>query len=310
MQIDPRHLVQFATIIEEGSFSAAADKLATTQPALSNMVKNLEIRTGLKLLSQRRRPVIPTQIGYELALKGQGIRSLIEEVDRETEDSLKGDTGMIRVSAPSFFCEHVLAELIISFRRERPKTRFDIQTGYNLELHQMVEKREVDMAFGPVQLEQVEYKTQSKAMVSFRHVIVCRSGNPILSKRRVTVDDLQAADWLSHSTESTLFQVMQAEMSRLGITSLGNALKSNSASALMQLLQNTDCLSVLPVFSVLPSLKEGKLAVINFRHELPAVPFGLITQKHFSPTPLEAGFIDHVETGLNEINRQLAEFGA
>ena len=90
MQLDPRHLVQFATIIEEKSFSTAAKRLGTTQPALSNMVKTLEVRIGLKLLSQRRRPVIPTQIGNELAIKGLGIRSLMEEVDRETDDFRKG----------------------------------------------------------------------------------------------------------------------------------------------------------------------------------------------------------------------------
>lgn len=308
MQIDPRHLVQFATIIEEGNFSSAAARLGTTQPALSTMVKTLESRTGLKLLSQRRRPVLPTQIGKELAAKGQGIRSLIEEADRETEESRKGKTGTIRLGAPSFFCEHVLADLIITFRSDRPRTSFDIQTGYNLELQEMVERREVDMAFGPVVPDLAGPRTQSRGMVSFRHVIVCRNGHPILKKKKVTVSDLHEYDWLSHSRESTLFQVMQAEMSRLGINSLSNALKSSSASALMQILQNTDCLSVLPVFSVLPSLRTGQLAIIDFQHRLPEVAFGLITQKHFSPTPLEAQFIEHVEHGLEVIDRLAAEF--
>lgn len=310
MQIDPRHLVQLATIIEEGSFTTAAEKLGTTQPALSFMLRNLEKRVGQPLLSQRRRPVTPTQLGQLLAIKGQGIRSLLEEADRETRKSRAGETGIIRVGAPSFFCEYVLAEMVSVFRRNWPNASFDIHTGYNIELHRMVAQRGVDLAFGPVVLEQSTALTRTEFIVNFSHAIVCRSGHPLLSKKRLTISDLEAADWLSHSSESELFQVMQVELSRLGISSMGNALKSSSASALMQLLQRTDCLSILPVFSALPSLREGKLALLDFRHELPEIPFGLITQNHFSPTPLEARFICHVTEGLYQINQEVAAFGA
>lgn len=308
MQIDPRHLVQFATIIEEGNFTTAAERLGTSQPALSSMVKTLELRTGLKLLLQRSRPVLPTDIGKELAAKGQGIRSLLAEADLVTQETRKGERGTIRIGAPSFFCEHVLADLLVAFRNERPKTRFEIQTGYNRELYEMVEDRKVDIAFGPSLPDMVGPRTQTQALVNFRHVIVCRAGHPILEKSKVMVTDLEEADWLSHSRESTLFQVAQAEMSRLGITSLGNALQSSSASALMHLLQNTDCLAVLPVFSVLPGLMRNELAMVTFEHRLPEVTFGLITQKHYSPTPLESSFINHMAYGLDIIQRRVDKF--
>jgi DNA-binding transcriptional LysR family regulator len=308
MQIDPRHLVQFAIIIEEGNFTTAAERLGTTQPALSSMVKTLELRTGLKLLLQRRRPVLPTDIGKELAAKGQGIRSLLADADLATEEIREGERGTIRIGAPSFFCEYVLADLLVAFRSERPKTRFEIQTGYNRELYQMVEGRKVDIAFGPIVPDLVGPQTQTRAMVNFRHEIVCRVGHPILEKSKVMVADLEEAEWLSHSRESALFQVAQAEMSRLGIRSLGNALQSSSSSALMHLLQNTDCLAVLPVFSVLPGLRRNELAVIIFEHRLPEVTFGLITQKHYSPTPLESSFINHMAYGLDTIQRRVKKF--
>ena len=308
MQLDPRHLVQFATIIEEKSFSTAAKRLGTTQPALSNMVKALEVRIGLKLLSQRRRPVIPTQIGNELAIKGLGIRSLMEEVDRETDDFRKGQKGTLRVAAPSFFCESVLADLIASFREEHPQTGFDIYTAYGPELYQMVERRKVDMGFGPVDLDTGHSNTQSLYIVSFRHAIICRAQNPLLTKGRLVAADLEAANWLSHSSESVLFQLMRSEMFRHGVTSLDNALKSNSSSALMQLLKNTDCLSVLPLFAVLGSISKGDMAIVDFPNALPDVPFGLITQPHFSPTPLENNFISHVEKNLKVISQKEQAF--
>lgn len=172
MRYDPRHLVQFATIIEEGSFSLAAERLGTTQPALSNMVKVLEARAGLDLLARRRRPVTPTPLGAELARMGQGVRSLIHEAERTTDDVRRGQVGVIRVAAPSFFCEFVLSEMVTDFWESHPKASFDIQTGYQPELYELVAGNEVDMAFGPIQSDHPNRQLEMQLMLTLEHGVI------------------------------------------------------------------------------------------------------------------------------------------
>ncbi len=69
MQIDPRHLVQLAVIVDKASFTEAAHELNVTQPALSKMIGLLEKRLGAPLLSQRR-PALATPLGKRWHSRG------------------------------------------------------------------------------------------------------------------------------------------------------------------------------------------------------------------------------------------------
>ena len=74
MIIDPRYLMQIAAIVECGSFSAAAERLGTSQPALSRTISIIERRTGLALFDRNSRPPTPTDAGRALADQGRAIR--------------------------------------------------------------------------------------------------------------------------------------------------------------------------------------------------------------------------------------------
>ncbi|MBL6772033.1 MAG: LysR family transcriptional regulator [Alphaproteobacteria bacterium] len=301
MKYDPRHLVQFAAIIEEGSFSLAAERLGTTQPALSSMVKTLETRAGLDLLARRRRPVTPTPLGAELARMGQGVRSLIHEAERTTDDVRRGQVGVIRVAAPSFFCEFVLSEMVTDFWESHPKASFDIQTGYQPELYELVAGNEVDMAFGPIQSDHPNRQLEMQLLLTLEHGVLCRAGHPLLAQEEVSVSDLQEASWITHATRSTLFQTMQAALASMGISGISNALRCSSASTLIELLKTTDCLTILPPVVVLPLIRSGALVRLNFPGTLPGIPFGLITHRHAKLTPLENAFLAHADAGLKKM---------
>nr|WP_203950382.1 LysR family transcriptional regulator [Microbispora rosea] len=62
--MDPHLLRTFVTVVAEGSFSAAADRLGYTQPAVSQQIAALEADLGVPLLT--RRPVRPTRAGERL----------------------------------------------------------------------------------------------------------------------------------------------------------------------------------------------------------------------------------------------------
>ncbi|MEV4460872.1 LysR family transcriptional regulator, partial [Microbispora sp. NPDC049633] len=62
--MDPHLLRTFVTVVAEGSFSAAADRLGYTQPAVSQQIAALEADLGVPLLG--RRPVRPTRAGERL----------------------------------------------------------------------------------------------------------------------------------------------------------------------------------------------------------------------------------------------------
>lgn len=64
-----RDLHAFATVADEGSFTRAAARLGVSQSALSQTIRGLEERLGMRLLSRTTRSVAPTEAGERLLAK-------------------------------------------------------------------------------------------------------------------------------------------------------------------------------------------------------------------------------------------------
>jgi DNA-binding transcriptional LysR family regulator len=62
---DLADLSVFLTVAEQRSFTRAATVLGTSQSAVSQTVRRLEARTGLKLLQRNTRNVAPTEVGEQ-----------------------------------------------------------------------------------------------------------------------------------------------------------------------------------------------------------------------------------------------------
>src|SRR5258708_28155741 len=83
-----RHLDTVLAIAEEGSFTAAADALATVQSNVSEQVRQLEEELGVQLLTRTRRGAIPTECGERGLDRARRIR-------RELE-ALRADISMLQ----------------------------------------------------------------------------------------------------------------------------------------------------------------------------------------------------------------------
>ena len=73
-------LLAFLAVAGERSFTRAAARLGVSQPTLSQTVRNLEERLGVRLLTRTTRSVAPTQAGERLF---RTVAPRFEEMDRE-----------------------------------------------------------------------------------------------------------------------------------------------------------------------------------------------------------------------------------
>src|SRR5215218_8020891 len=92
--MDTRQLASFCTVVEQQSFSLAAERLGVTQPAISLQVRSLEKRLGRQLLDRSGRRVEPTEAGLRLYRSAQRLlaleEQLLEDVARDEEGAVEG----------------------------------------------------------------------------------------------------------------------------------------------------------------------------------------------------------------------------
>jgi DNA-binding transcriptional LysR family regulator len=125
-------LAAFLAVARERSFTRAAAKLGMSQSSLSHIIRDLETRLGIRLLTRTTRSVAPTDAGERL-LNTVGPR--LEEVEAEL-NTLRalGDkpSGTIRITATDVATGTILWPKLEPFLRRYPDIRIEIVTDYGL----------------------------------------------------------------------------------------------------------------------------------------------------------------------------------
>jgi DNA-binding transcriptional LysR family regulator len=98
----------FLMVAEEGSFTRAAAKLATSQSALSHTIRRLETRLGVRLLTRTTRSLAPTEAGERLL---QTLKPALDSISSQLTslgDLREKPAGNIRITTPEHAAGTVL----------------------------------------------------------------------------------------------------------------------------------------------------------------------------------------------------------
>ncbi|WP_428487779.1 LysR family transcriptional regulator [Rhodopila sp.] len=129
---DLNDIVAFLAVARERSFTRAAAQLGVSQSALSQTIRGLEARLGLRLLTRTTRSVSPTEAGERL-LQAAGPR--LEEIDVElTALSALRDkpSGTIRITAHDHAVRAVLWPALERLLPDNPNIKVEVVIDYGL----------------------------------------------------------------------------------------------------------------------------------------------------------------------------------
>ena len=119
-------LVAFLAVARERNFTRAAAKLGVSQSALSQTIRGLEARLGLRLLARTTRSVAPTEAGERLL---QSVGPRLDEIDAELA-ALSGlrdkPAGTIRINADEHSATEVLWPALARFLPDYPDIKVEI----------------------------------------------------------------------------------------------------------------------------------------------------------------------------------------
>jgi DNA-binding transcriptional LysR family regulator len=125
--LDLNDIVVFASVVEAGSFTAAARLLAMPKTTVSRRIAALEREVGVRLLQRTTRSLNLTDAGrlyYEQS--SQGLRT-IEEANLRLAEARAEPSGTIRISAPVGFGGHFLIRAVVDFLAIYPKTNVELR---------------------------------------------------------------------------------------------------------------------------------------------------------------------------------------
>ncbi|MER9425758.1 LysR family transcriptional regulator [Mesorhizobium sp. M0317] len=125
-------LAAFAAVARERSFTRAAAKLGVSPSALSQTIRNLEERLGLRLLTRTTRSVAPTDAGERLL---RTVAPRFEEIETELaslNDLRSTPAGTVRITAGEHPAISVLQPALKQFLPDYPDIQVEIIVDYGL----------------------------------------------------------------------------------------------------------------------------------------------------------------------------------
>lgn len=125
-------LQAFAAVIQQGSFVRAAAHLGMSASALSQTIRTLEERLGVRLVNRTTRSVSATEIGARLLSDLMPALASLDTALARLKESSDGPCGLLRINTTRVAAIHYLAPLIGPFLKAYPAVQLDVVTDERL----------------------------------------------------------------------------------------------------------------------------------------------------------------------------------
>ncbi|WP_339089685.1 LysR family transcriptional regulator [Variovorax paradoxus] len=139
-------LRSFGLVIETGSFSAAAERLGVSQPAVSLQIRQLERRLAVRLIERVGKRARATPAGMELLRHVPHIDTAVENAIDALADHASGVAGRVRLGTGATACLHFLPGVLRTLREQFPGLGVIVSTGNTEDQARKVEENSLDLA--------------------------------------------------------------------------------------------------------------------------------------------------------------------
>ena len=116
----------FVTVIETGSFAAAAARLRLSSGQASKMIARLEADLGVQLLKRTTRALAPTEVGQAYYLRVKELLAGYEALEAEIHNDAGAPQGLLRITAPMTFGTMQLVPVLNDFARRFEGVALDV----------------------------------------------------------------------------------------------------------------------------------------------------------------------------------------
>ncbi len=124
-----RHIRYFLTVVEEGSFTKASEKLCIAQPPLSRQIRDLEDELGAQLFTRKARGLALTESGERFLQYARRIKQLSDQSIEDISNMRDGLTGRLYLATVEGHAPELMADWIYHFKEKYPLVEYEVWNG-------------------------------------------------------------------------------------------------------------------------------------------------------------------------------------
>ena len=301
-----RDLQVFFAVVHCGSMAKAAAELGVTQPAVSEVIAELEHAFGVRLFDRSPHGVVPTIYGRALLKRGlaavdeltQGIRDIAF-----LADPTKGD---VRIGCPDSIAGAILAPMLQAFCSEHPGIALTIDpvptpTLEVPELH----ARNLDVVLArlsrPYMEDPLGQDLNVEVLFDDEAVIVSGAKSRWARRRKIQLTDLLDASWVGTSRQTFTTMLLEQAFLTNNLPIPKMRVMTFSVQVRAHLLATGDFVSAMPKSMLHLNPECSALKELPIKLPGPNFPVAIVTLKNRTLTPAVELFLERLRTHIGAL---------
>lgn len=252
----------FYLVVQEGSFSRAAERLLMSQSGISQHMQVLEASLGTTLFNRGRRGVTLTPAGELLFDYTRNILRLVAEAENAIADVENLKSGQVRIGSTPAVSLYVLPEWIQAFRERYPNFTVTMQSDITTRVIEGVLDHKLEIGFVEGEIgENVSDRLGQVILQDFQLFVMVGTKHPWWDRPALAISELNNQPFITRQPHSQTRIWMDKLLMTYGVQVNIVAEFDNPESIKRAACTNMG-IAILPEYAVQNELNAGRLRAL------------------------------------------------
>ena len=284
------------SVVEAGSMAKAAQRLGTSQPAVSRSIADLEHTLGVRLLERSAWGVAPTQYGEAIIRRGVAVFDELRAGVKDIEFLADPTAGELRVGCPEAIASGPVLAVINRLTRRHPRIVFHVMTGTAPLIHRALMDRTIEVGIMRVMGRVDEEVLRVDILFDDELLVAAGAHNPLTRRRRIALAEVAQEKWVMSPTDSFTTALAAEAFREQGLEPPHATVVTPSQSLRNRLLVTGGFLTFIHGFALAvpnkyPTIRPLPVAMPSTRR-----PIAIFTLRKRLLSPLAESFIANIRS--------------
>jgi DNA-binding transcriptional LysR family regulator len=283
-------IVVFLAAAKTENFSAAAQSLGLSQPAVTFQIRSLEEKLKVQLFERRGKRVVLTEMGRELLPIARELINAASSFEEAVALRLGTLKGRLQIGCGTGLAKYVLPQLIGAFHKRYPNVRISCEGMTRQIVEEKLASLEIHLG-----IVCTLSKTRELAYYPFftdELVLIAASNHPWSARDEISLAELCAADWIVEKGHTI------ANLMRWGLA-MGDirvAIELNDDEAIQAAVEENQGVAFMSRIAAKRSVEAGAIKTIHIEGLTPIHREVFLVQPHSRTSILSYRFREFIES--------------
>ena len=300
-QITTTQLRTIVALADHGNLTKGAQAIATSQPAMSRTLRELEKLCGRTLIEKTARGIVLTHTAETLV---QGARLAFSEL-RQGMDEIRAvqgrDSSVLTIGSMPLARSSILPKALLSFATSHPEVAIRVIDGPYNDMMTGLRRGQIDLLIGAMRSPPPFDDVVEAPCFRDRLSIVARHGHPLANAESLKAEDLRRYPWIVPRSGTPTRDYFDQFVARQWDGAAPHLIETSSLILIRGLLVESDTLTMISDQQLVLDLDAKSL--VRLRYELAASDreIGMTYRRDWMPTKTQASFLKAITGAIKQL---------